>query len=133
MTAYLTTDDVIDIYIYAIRATGNEPQGLRDRGLLESAVMRPQFLAHYQDADLFEQAAALAHGISRSQAFVDGNKRAGLQAVSIFLRMNGYRLPPDRLAFARLLLAATAPEMSSQDGEAMLAAWLRAHAVLTPD
>jgi death-on-curing protein len=127
VTEYLTTDDVIDLYIVAVRATGDEPQGLRDRGLLESAVMRPQFLAHYQGADLFEQAAALAHGISRSQAFVDGNKRAALQAVSIFVRLNGYRLPADRLAFARLLLEVTAPEIASADGEARLAAWLREH------
>jgi death-on-curing protein len=127
VTAYLSTDDLIDIYIHAIRATGDEPQGLRDRGLLESAVMRPQFVAHYQGADLFEQAAVLAHGISRSQAFVDGNKRAALQAVSVFLRMNGYRLPADRLAFARILLAVTAPEIKSEDGEAALAAWLREH------
>src|ERR1044071_7171077 len=104
MVKYLSTDDVIDLSIIGVRATGDVPQGLRDRGLLESAVMRAQFLAHYGDADLFEQAAALAHGISHSQAFVDGNKRAGLQAVSIFLRVNGYRLPDDRLAFARVLL-----------------------------
>lgn len=128
MTEYLSTDDVIDIYLHAVRATGDEPQGLRDRGLLESAVMRPRFLAHYQGADVFEQAAVLAHGISRSQCFVDGNKRAGLQAVSVFLRLNGYRLPPDRLAFARLLLEVTSPDIPSAEGEARLAAWLREHA-----
>jgi death-on-curing protein len=117
----------MDLYIVGVRATGDEPQGLRDRGLLESAVMRPQFLAHYRGADLFEQAAVLAHGISRSQAFVDGNKRAALQAVSVFLRMNGYRLPADRMPFARLLLAVTAPEIESSEGEATLAEWLREH------
>src|SRR5690349_2042750 len=105
MTEYLSTDDVIDLYILAVRATGDDPQGLRDRGLLESAVMRPQFLAHYGDADLFLQAAVLAHGISQSQAFVDGNKRAALQAATIFLRLNGYQLPDDRMPFARLILA----------------------------
>lgn len=127
MVEYLSTDEVIDLYIIAVRATGDEPQGLRDRGLLESAVMRPQFLAHYGGADLFEQAAALAHGISRSQAFVDGNKRAGLQAVSIFLRMNGYRLPQDRLPFARLLLEVADPEVNADEAEQRLAAWLREH------
>jgi death-on-curing family protein len=89
--------------------------------------MRPQFLAHYQGADLFEQAAVLTHDISRSQAFVDGDKRAALQVVSVFLRINGYRLPTDRLAFARLLLEVTAPEITSAEGEAALAAWLREH------
>jgi death on curing protein len=125
VTEYLSTDDVVDLYIIAARATGDEPQGLRDRGLLESAVMRPQFLAHYGGADLFEQAAALAHGISRSQAFVDGNKRAALQAVSIFLRINGSRLPTDRMPFARLLLAVADLEIDTAQAEQRLAAWLR--------
>jgi death-on-curing protein len=131
VTGYLSTDDVIDLYIIAVRATGDEPQGIRDRGLLESAVMRPQFLAHYGGADLFEQAAALAHGISRSLAFVDGNKRAALQAVSIFLRINGYRLPTDRLPFARLLLAVADPEIDATQAEQRLAAWLRDHTAPT--
>jgi death-on-curing protein len=127
MVKYLSTDDVIDLSIIGVRATGDVPQGLRDRGLLESAVMRPQFLAHYGDADLFEQASALACGISRSQAFVDGNKRAALQAVSVFLRLNGYRLPSDRMAFARILLEVAAPEIDAVQGEATLADWLRSH------
>lgn len=129
MTEYLSTDDVVDLYIIAVRATGDEPQGLRDRGLLESAVMRPQFLAHYGGADLFEQAAALAHGISRAQAFVDGNKRAALQAVSIFLRVNGRRLPDDRMPFARLILEVADPEVDAAQAEQRLAAWLREHTV----
>jgi len=127
MTEYLSTDDVIDLYELAVRATGDIPQGLRDRGLLESAVMRPQFMAHYQGADLFLQAAALAHGISRSQAFVDGNKRAGLQAASVFLRLNGFRLPQDRMPFARLLLEMSDPGLSVGEAEERLAGWLRAH------
>ena len=90
--------------------------------------MRPQFLAHYGGADLFEQAAALTHGISLSQAFVDGNKRAALQAVSVFLRMNSYRLPTDRMPFARLILAVAEPEIETDQGEATLADWLRANA-----
>lgn len=127
MVEYLSTDDMIDLYIVSVQALGDEPQGLRDRGLLESAVMRPQFLAHYGEADLFEQAAALAHGISRSQAFVDGNKRAGLQAASIFLRLNGRRLPADRMAFARMILDLTSPEIDGAQAEQRLAAWLREH------
>jgi death-on-curing protein len=129
MTAYLSTDDVIDLYIVAVRATGDEPQGLRDRGLLESAVMRPQFLAHYGGADLFEQAAVLTHGISQSQALVDGDKRAALQAVSVFLRINGVCLPADRMPFARLMLKVAEPEIEPSQAEAMLATWLREYTV----
>jgi death-on-curing protein len=127
VTEYLSTDDVIDLYIYAVRATGDDPQGLRDRGLLESAVLRPRFIAHYQDADLFEQAGVLTHGISCSQAFVDGNKRAALQAGTIFLRLNGYRLPADRMPFARLILAVIEPDVTVEQAETQLADWLRAH------
>ena len=55
---YLDTEEVVSIALQAIISTGERPQGLRDRGLLESAVMRPRFLAHYLDADLHLQAAA---------------------------------------------------------------------------
>ena len=127
MTEYLSTDDVIDLYILSVHALGDEPQGLRDRGLLESAVMRPQFLAHYGEADLFEQAAALVQGISRSQSFVDGNKRAGLQAGSIFLRLNGRRLSGDRMPLARLILEVIDPGIGADQAEQALAGWLREH------
>ena len=56
---YLDTDEVISIALQAIISPGDHPQGFRDRGLLESAVMRPRFLAHYLGADLYLQAAAL--------------------------------------------------------------------------
>ncbi len=127
MTEYLTTDDVIDLQIRAMHETNEEPQGLRDRGLLESAVMRPQFLAHYQEADLFEQAAALGNGISRSQPFVEGNKRAGYAAVVFFLDLNGYEVTGEPLEFAAALLGAAQPGVNPAEGEAALAAWLREH------
>ncbi|MCC6179658.1 MAG: Fic family protein [Chloroflexi bacterium] len=122
--------------------TGDVLPGLRDRGLLESAVMRPRFLAHYLGADLFHQAAALGLGISRSQAFVDGNKRAGQAATWIFLRRNGYRLTVPALELARRLLEVVESTSDAEQGvvcplgessedeesdERVLAAWLRTH------
>jgi prophage maintenance system killer protein len=68
----LTTDQFIALHARAVRATGGRPEGIRDRNGLESATMRPRFLAHYADADIISQAAALATGLSRAQAFVDG-------------------------------------------------------------
>jgi len=132
MTEYLTTDDVIDLQIRAMYETNEEPQGLRDRGLLESAVMRPQFLAHYQGADLFEQAAALGNGISRSQPFVEGNKRAGYAAMIFFLDLNGWEVIGEPVELAAALLRAAQPGADPAEGEAMLATWLREHAVPAP-
>ena len=90
--------------------------------------MRPQFLAHYADADLVEQAAALANGISRSQAFVDGNKRAAYVATLAFLFRNGYSLAADRLDFATRLTGLADPLLSPEDADRQLAYWLRQHA-----
>lgn len=91
--------------------------------------MRPQFLAHYAGVTLIEQAAALATGISRSQALVDGNKRAGHVACRVFLRRNGVELDGDPLDLARELLAVTDPIVSADDADSRLAAWLHAHTV----
>jgi death on curing protein len=124
---YLTLDDVLAMYEHALIRTDEVPQGIRDRGLLESAVMRPRFLAHYAGADLIEQAAALATGISRSQALVDGNKRVGHLAGRVFLRRNGVELATDPLDFARVLLAVTEPAVSTDAADQRLTAWLREH------
>ncbi len=65
---------------------------LRDNGggLLESAMMRPQMAAHYEEADLAKQAALLLLGIAQAHPFVDGNKRAAFAAGIVFLQLNGY-------------------------------------------
>jgi len=63
---------------------------LRNRDGLESALARPETYAHYQDADLALQAAALAHSIVEGQLFIDGNKRLALVAMLTFLEINGY-------------------------------------------
>ena len=65
---------------------------LRDEGLLQSAMARPQHAAHFADADLAEQAATLLWGIAENQPFVDGNKRIALIVMLTFLELNGYRV-----------------------------------------
>lgn len=70
-------------------------EGVRDKGLLESALVRPQ--TGYYDT-LSMQAAALLQSLCRSHCFVDGNKRVAFAAAAIFLRVNGYRLRVDAAA-----------------------------------
>lgn len=64
--------------------------GVRDPGLLESAVQRPQNLWQYGTPSLFETAALYAHGIVKNHPFLDGNKRSGFLAAALFLEMNGF-------------------------------------------
>lgn len=100
--------------------------GLRDEGLLESALARPQQLAHYGTPDVAELAASYAFGLAKNHAFVDGNKRAAFLALGVFLRINGYRLTTTQVDATVTILALAAGELT----EAQLAAWVRAHAKL---
>jgi death on curing protein len=87
---YLTVPEVLYI---AARVLGTDPP-IRDVGLLESAVARPQATAFGADAypDLDSKAAALLHSLARNHALVDGNKRLALAAVIAFYGVNGRRL-----------------------------------------
>ncbi|MEI6494157.1 MAG: type II toxin-antitoxin system death-on-curing family toxin, partial [Verrucomicrobiota bacterium] len=67
-------------------------EGIRDEGLLDSALNRPLHLFHYGDPPLFELAAAYAEGIVKNRPFLDGNKRAGFMAAYTFLGVNGQQL-----------------------------------------
>lgn len=100
-TQYLSLADIIAIHESAMRRLGDEAKLLRDEGILESAVMRPQMAAYYEGADIARLAALLGVGISQAQAFIDGNKRTGYLALNTFLRMNGLTYIGDRLALAR--------------------------------
>lgn len=89
--AYLTLDEALEIQQGVIDRFGGEP-GLRDPGLLESALYRPQ-TGYY--ADVFEIAAALFESLIINHPFIDGNKRAAFFCSDVFLRLNGYRLVVD--------------------------------------
>ena len=93
MTHYLTPQQVLFIHARLIATTGGE-HGVRDVGLLASAVARPQATFDGADLypDLFEKAAALMDSLTRNHPFVDGNKRTAIAAAALILRQNGLRL-----------------------------------------
>lgn len=100
MTRHLTVAEVIELHDRIMERTGARPEALRDEGLLESALMRAQTAAYYEDADLVTQAVLIAIGISQNQPFVDGNKRAAFVTLDVFLRINGLEFRGDPLELA---------------------------------
>jgi death on curing protein len=103
------------------------PSGVRDLGLLQSALARPRHLASYGAPDAFDLAAAYAHGIARNHPFVDGNKRTALVAAAVFLYEHGHDIEADDADKVRVMLAFSAGTMSESD----FAAWLRSKAIPT--
>ena len=99
--------------------------GVRDAGLLDSALARPENLVAYgSDADVAAlAAAAYAYGLAHNHAFVDGNKRAAFLATGLFLALNGYRLVATQADAALTVLSLAAGDID----EAAFAAWLRQH------
>ncbi len=97
--------------------------GLRDEGLLESALARPRNLAAYGAPDFAELAASYGVGVARNHPFVDGNKRAAFLAVGMFLALNGYRLASTQADSTLTMLAVAAGDTD----EPTFAAWIREH------
>lgn len=124
---WLTKAEVLAAHERQLAEHGGPP-GLRDEGLLESALARPENLLAYSEphaVDVADLAAAYAYGLAKNHAFVDGNKRASLAACTVFLLVNGYRLPVSDAENIATWLALAAGELSEAD----LAAWLRARVV----
>jgi death-on-curing protein len=97
--------------------------GMRDEGLLDSALARAPNLATYDEPDAAALAATYGFGIARNHPFVDGNKRAAFLSVGLFLALNGYRLAATQAEATVIILALAAGEID----EAEFAAWLRGH------
>lgn len=98
-------------------------EGVRDPGLLESAMARPQNLSAYGDPDAADLAAAYAYGIARNHPFVDGNKRTAAVVSETFLLLNGYRLTATDAELVVAFLALAAGELLEEE----TAAWFRDH------
>jgi death-on-curing protein len=99
--------------------------GIRDEGLLDSALARPLNLDAYGTPDFADLAASYAIGLAKNHPFVDGNKRAAFLATGLFLHLNGYRLTVSQADATLTMLAVAAGEMD----EASFADWLRRHCV----
>ena len=96
-------------------------EGVRDRGLLESAMARPKNLAAYGEPEAAERAAAYAYGIARNHPFVDGNKRTAAVVSETFLMLNGHRLECSDAELVVAFLALAAGELAEEE----LADWFR--------
>jgi death-on-curing protein len=117
---WLDVDEVIDMHAEQLAMFGG-PEGVRDHGLLESAVLRPINQWHYGETDMAALAAAYGYGLAKNHAFVDGNKRIAFHAMMVFLRMNDISFAPDPGQATEIILALAAGEVS----EASLTRWIR--------
>ncbi len=97
--------------------------GIRDEGLLDSALARPMNLIAYGEPDLAELAASYGVGLAKNRAFVDGNKRAAFLAVGLFLRLNGHRLNASPAAATVAMIDVAAGTLNEAD----FADWIRRH------
>lgn len=121
---YLYPKQILYLYQQIIAQTGGAV-GLRDEGLLESAVYRPQasFGGHDLYPDVFSKAAALGHSIIRNHPFVDGNKRVGFEAMRLMLRLNGHDLRASVARKFEFVIEIAKGALTEQG----IADWLREH------
>lgn len=99
-------------------------EGLRDEGLLDSALGRPRNIHAYEEVtDLARLAPAYGFGIAKNHPFADGNKRAAFLAVGLFLGLHGQRLVADKAEATQVMLAVAAGELH----ESEFAEWIKAH------
>jgi death on curing protein len=99
-------------------------EGLRDEGLLDSALARPLNVHAYEEVtDIAGLAAAYGVGVARNHPFADGNKRAAFLSVGLFVGLNGQRLVADKADAIRVMLAVAAGELS----ESEFAEWIKVH------
>lgn len=117
---WVTYEQVLAIHARQLRRFGGAP-GLRDEGLLRSALERPNNKWHYQQAEFPELAAAYAFGLAKNHAFVDGNKRAAFMAMMIFLRKNDVAFAPSQAHATSIILSLAAGEVSEES----LTRWIR--------
>jgi death-on-curing protein len=120
---WLLVNVILAVQEATIAEHGGAP-GIRDRGLLDSALARPRnLLAYSEEVSEFDLAACYAYGLVRNHCFVDGNKRIALIAALTFLDLHGWRLEASREDRIRTFLRLAAGEIS----EAELSEWLRAN------
>jgi len=116
---WLSVNIMLDVHAEQLALFGG-PDGIRDPGMLESALARPINKFAYGETDLAALAAAYAFGIAKNHPFVDGNKRAAFASIIVFLGLNGidFVAPPEQAT--AVILALAAGEVSEQS----LARWI---------
>lgn len=117
---WITYEQATAIHSRQLRRFGGAP-GLRDEGLLRSALERPINRWTYEQAPLPELAAAYPFGLAKNHAFVDGNKRIAFMAMMTFLRKNDVPFAPDPAQATSIILALAAGEVSEES----LTRWIR--------
>jgi death on curing protein len=124
VTVYLTAEQVLFVHYRLISETGSE-HGVRDLGLLEAAVARPQATFGQQELylDMFEKAAALMESLINNHPFVDGNKRTGIACAVLFLQQNGVSFSANNAELEKFTLRVA----SSQAGHSEITEWLKKH------
>lgn len=113
---------VLAIHDEQLAEHGGQP-GVRDRGLLESALARPRNQFSYGESSVTRLAASLAFGISRNHPFLDGNKRTSLVVAELFLMLNGMELVASDAECVTTFLALAAGDLSEDE----LTAWIADH------
>lgn len=116
---WISRDAVLAIHEQSLAQYGGSA-GVRDEGLLDSALGRPQNLFAYEQGSIFSMAAAYAAGIIRNHPFIDGNKRTGFVVCAVFLERNGYELVASEEDATVTTLALAAGEMKEPE----YASWL---------
>jgi death on curing protein len=123
------TKDMVDAFHRESLVRFGGGDGLRDAGLLESALARPENIVAYEpDADAFRLAAAYCAGIVKNHPFIDGNKRTGTLAAVAFLAINGIALEFEEADIAAMIIGLAAGENT----EDQIADWLRNAALSNP-
>ena len=122
MTVWLSERLVLTMHSKALFLHGGA-DGLRDPGLLESALARPLNRAGYGEADVVELAALYAIAIARNHPFIDGNKRTAYLALEVFLELNGLKLLATDAQAVVAMLALAAGDLS----DAEFTQWVREH------
>jgi death-on-curing protein len=121
---WVEEDDCLSFHEKLLARFGGA-SGVRDRGLLLSALARPKHLFAYEQPSMFSLAAAYAHGIVKNHPFFDGNKRSGFLAAALFLESNGFRFTGTEEAAALKTLQLAAGDITTDE----FAAWLAETAI----
>jgi len=117
---WILKDFVLSLHEELLAEHGGAP-GIRDEGLLDSALARPQNVYSYGNADLFTLTAAYISGIVRNHPFIDGNKRTAFMTGYVFLGRNGKELIADEAETTQIMLALAGSKVSEED----FALWLK--------